>query len=46
MRDDVVVYEVMVETLDRAWWADCRARLEAQFAQDEIVLRSLAMEQL
>ena len=46
VRDDVVVYEVMVETLDRAWWADCRARLEARFAQDEIVLRSLAMEQL
>ncbi|HEX5817481.1 MAG TPA: hypothetical protein VFY20_01285, partial [Gemmatimonadales bacterium] len=32
VRDDVVVYEVMVEVLDRAWWADYRARLEARFA--------------
>jgi hypothetical protein len=46
VRDDVVAYEVMVEALDRAWWADYRARLEARFAQDEIVLRSLAMERL
>ena len=46
VRDDVVVYEVMADTLDRAWWADCRVRLEARFAQDEIVLRSLAMERL
>lgn len=45
-RDDIVVYEVMADTLDRAWWADCRQRLEHQLAQDEIVVRAQAIERL
>jgi hypothetical protein len=46
VRDDVVVYEVMAEEFDRGWWTACRARLEARFAQDAIVLRALVMERL
>ncbi len=46
VQDEVVAYEVMVDTLDRAWWAQYRAGLERRFRQQEIVVRSLAMERL
>ena len=39
-RDDIVVYEVMVETLEPPWWTQYRRRLEARFAQDELVVRA------
>ncbi|HEX8387207.1 MAG TPA: hypothetical protein VF576_13535 [Rubricoccaceae bacterium] len=45
-RDDVVVYEVMADVLDRAWWASFRAELEREFAQDEIVVRAHGVERL
>jgi hypothetical protein len=45
-RDDIVVYEVMTDTLDRSWWAEFRRTLEQRFAQDELVVRSLATERL
>ena len=45
-RDDVVVYEVMAGTLDRRWWADYRATLEARFRQDELVVRAWPIELL
>jgi hypothetical protein len=45
-RDDIVVYEVMVDALDRAWWADYRARLAARFAQEALVVRAQAIELL
>jgi hypothetical protein len=45
-RDDVVIVEVMDDALDRAWWADYRARLEERFQQDEIVIRASALERL
>jgi hypothetical protein len=45
-RDQIVIFEVMAEDLDRDWWADFRRRLEAMFEQEAIVIRSSAMEQL
>ena len=45
-RDDVVVFEVMVEALDTAWWAACRRRLESELRQQEIVIRTLPMERI
>jgi hypothetical protein len=45
-RDDIVVYEVMTETLDRHWWAQFRERLQRQFAQEELVIRSQEIERL
>ncbi len=45
-RDDIVVYEVMVDAIDRRWWAELRRRLEALFAQDELVIRSQVVERL
>lgn len=45
-RDDVVVYEVMADQLDRSWWRGLRAALERRFEQDEIVVRAHAVERL
>jgi hypothetical protein len=45
-RDDIVVHEVMAETLDRAWWAGYRRTLEQRFAQDELVVRAHSVERL
>lgn len=45
-RDDIVVYEVMADTLDRAWWSEYRRALERRFAQDELIVRSQEIERL
>src|SRR5690242_784742 len=45
-RDDIVIYEVMVADLDRAWWSGFRRRLESQFEQQELVIRSQEIERL
>lgn len=45
-RDDIVVYEVMVEQLDRAWWSGLRLRLERAFSQEELIVRAEAVERL
>lgn len=46
VREPVVIYEVMVEDLERAWWAALRERLEIQFAQSELVVRAQEMQRL
>ena len=45
-KDEVVMFEVMVDHLDRDWWSRYRAALEQRFAQDELVVRATAMERL
>ena len=45
-RDEIVVFEVMADTLDRVWWAEFRTRLEQLFDQDEIVVRAREVERL
>ena len=45
-RDDVLLFEVMVDAIDRKWWFEFRRELERRFAQDEILLRSSAVERL
>ena len=45
-RDDIAVIEVMAETVDRAWWAELRRRLEREFDQDEVVIRGQRTERL
>jgi hypothetical protein len=39
-RDDIVVYEVMVESLDEGWWRRYREELERRFAQERLVVRA------
>ena len=38
-RDDIVVFEVMTENLDLAWWRAYRRELEQGFRQEAIVIR-------
>jgi hypothetical protein len=45
-RDDIVVFEVMADWLDRGWWRGYRAELESRFRQDEIVVRARQVELL
>jgi hypothetical protein len=44
--DDIVVYDVMVSELDRAWWTAYRSELERKFDQDELVVRAQTIERL
>lgn len=46
VRDEMVIFEVMVPRLDKAWWQQYRAGLESRFRQDVIVVRALAIEML
>ncbi len=45
-RDDIVVYEVMVESLDSGWWERYRHELEGRFRQEELVIRSHEIRRL
>ena len=45
-RDRVVVFEVMCEGLDRAWWREYRGELERRFRQEKIVARATEFEEL
>lgn len=44
--DDILVVEVMADTLDRAWWGGYRAELEQRLGQKELVVRCHAVEKL
>ena len=45
-RDDILVYEVMVDSLDAAWWRQYRESLQRTFRQEEMVVRAQAMTRL
>jgi hypothetical protein len=45
-RDEIVMVEVMVDPLDRAWWRDYRRLLEDLRRQELVVVRAHAIEQL
>jgi hypothetical protein len=45
-RDEIVIFEVMADWIDRSWWRAYRAQLEARFRQDEIVIRAREVEKL
>ena len=45
-KDDIVVYEVMADAVDRAWWSTYRKQLERDFQQDELVIRAQVVELL
>jgi hypothetical protein len=40
VHDEIIVFEVMAETLDASWWRGYRLQLEREFRQDEIVVRA------
>ena len=39
-KDEIVIYEVMAEGLDEAWWARYRKKLERRFKQEKVVVRA------
>lgn len=45
-RDEVVLFEVMVEHVDHGWWRGYRESLEARFRQDEVLVRATRVERL
>jgi hypothetical protein len=45
-RDRLVIFEVMAQELERAWWTEYRAELEARFRQERMVVRATLIEQL
>jgi hypothetical protein len=40
VHDDNVIYGIMVENLDRDWWASYRSQLENRFQQDKLIIRA------
>jgi hypothetical protein len=46
VRDDIVVFEVMADKLDRSWWRALRQRLEETLRQKEVVIRRYRIERL
>jgi hypothetical protein len=40
-RDDIVIFEVMTDELDREWWTGFRRDLETRFRQESVVVRAL-----
>src|SRR5687767_8015653 len=45
-RDDIIIYQVMVDELDPQWWAAYRRELESRFDQDELVVRAQEIRRL
>lgn len=46
VRDDIVIYEIMTEHLQRDWWTRYRLELQKRFAQDLLIIRATPFEQL
>ena len=44
VRDEIVIYEVMTKNIDTRWWKSYKRKLEDNFSQDEIVIRSMTIE--
>jgi hypothetical protein len=39
-RDDIVIFEVMVDELDEHWWGEYRRELERRFRQEHVLIRA------
>jgi hypothetical protein len=37
-RDDVIMFEVIVDNLDRRWWASYRVELQNKFRQEDLLV--------
>ena len=38
-QDEILIFEVMTDSLDQAWWASYRNQLEKRLRQDELLIR-------
>ena len=39
-RDEIVVFEVMVQELDEDWWSQYRRELESRLRQESVIIRT------
>jgi hypothetical protein len=46
LRDQIVIFEVMTDRINRDWWPAFRRKLERTFRQNEIVVRATVFEKL
>ena len=46
VHDDIVIYEIMTETLDREWWRKYRKDLAGRFIQEVLIVRVSEMQLL
>ncbi len=46
VQDDIVIYEVMADRLDRSWWLAYREQLRRAFKQEELIIRVSEIELL
>lgn len=46
VQDDIVIYEVMTEHLDREWWRGYRRELAERFRQEVLIVRSSEVQLL
>ena len=44
--DEIVIYEIMTEDLDRSWWKEYRQELAERFRQQVLVVRVSEVEML
>jgi hypothetical protein len=40
VRDDLIIYEIITEHLDEAWWQQYRRALQQRFAQTSLMIRA------
>ena len=45
-RDDVIMFEVVADNLDQAWWKKYRQELESTFRQETILVRAIEATRL
>lgn len=46
VHDDLVVYEVMTESIEEEWWRGYRSELEQRFRQKSLVVRAQEIQLL
>ncbi len=46
VEEDMVMYEVVTESLDTEWWAQYRTVLMSRFQQQDLMIRALPMQHL
>ena len=45
-RDEVVMFEVLTDELDKNWWSNYREQLEKKFCQDEVLVWASSIKRL
>jgi len=46
VKDDIIIYEVMAQDLDKDWWEKYKQMMEKEFEQEEIIIRTWQIDLL